>query len=167
MAKHLGYPRRQAGVALLMALMFLVIITLIALSTMRSSTLELKMAGNEQFRTQAVQSAQTAIDEVTAINNFPVITDGFTVCFNKTANADGNPCDRQATDLSASTYANNQVEIKLMAVGAFTCRACQTSANKFDAAQFSMLSDYQNSATGSRAQINQGMLMMVPAGGSN
>lgn len=162
MTREFRYPASQNGVALLMALMFLVVITLIALSTMRSSTLELKMAGNEQFRTQAVQSAQTAIDKVTRTDNFPVITQGFTVCFNKTTNSDGNACDRQVDDLNETLYANNQAEIKLMAAGAFTCRACQTSANKFNAAQFAMRSDYQNSATGSRAHINQGMLLMVP-----
>lgn len=160
-------PSRQDGVALMMALVFLIVITLIALSSMRGSTLELKMAGNEQMRVQAVQSAQTAIDKVSNIENFPVFKVGYTICFNKTEPHDadkGKVCDKQGDTLDDPEYANNGVEIRLLADGAFTCRACQTSANKFNAAQFSMLSDYQNDTMGGRARIEQGMLLMVPTG---
>lgn len=167
MRMRLAHPGRQNGVALMMALVFLIVITLIALGSMRGSTMQLKMAGNEQMRVQAVQSAQTAIDQVTSIDSFPVVKVGYTICYNKTEPhdaADGGVCDKQGDLLSDPQYANNAVEIRLLANGAFTCRACQTSANKFNAAQFSMLSDYQNDAMGGRAQIDQGMLLMVPTG---
>lgn len=166
MMKEYSSPGRQDGVALLMALMFLVIITLIALSSMRTSTLELKMAGNEQLQVEAAQSAQSAIDTVIQTNNFQVTTD-FTACFNKDTDGDGNGCELVANlDLDGDGVDDNEneVEINLVDSGSFTCRACQSSANQFNAAQFSILSDYADTTHGGRAQIGQGILMLIPTG---
>lgn len=159
MTHMISHPGRQRGIALVMALMFLVIITLIALGSMRDATLELKMAGNEQLRVEAVQAAQTALDQVTRYENFPVKALNYKICFNK---ADDPECDEQKTELSAET--NKKVSIEMIADGNFVCRACQTSANKFSAAQFAMQGEYHDEVNGGRAQIGQGMLLMAPTG---
>ena len=59
--------QKQQGAALLVALSFLVVVTLISLTAMRSSTTELRLASNNEERISAEQVAQSAIDS--AISN--------------------------------------------------------------------------------------------------
>ena len=57
-------PRnRQAGAVLVVSLIFLLIMTVLALSSMRTSTLEEKMAGNIGDRNLAFQSTESAVRE--------------------------------------------------------------------------------------------------------
>ena len=51
-------PRRQAGAALFMALIFLLILTLLGVFGMNVSRLENLMAGNTQFQTTALNNAE-------------------------------------------------------------------------------------------------------------
>lgn len=53
--------QRQAGVALITGLIFLVMLTLIALTAMQSTTLEERMAGNSRSRDAAFQGAEAAV----------------------------------------------------------------------------------------------------------
>lgn len=55
---------RQRGAALIVGLILLMVLTVLAVSTMRTATLELLMAGNAQFRENAFQLAETAVVEV-------------------------------------------------------------------------------------------------------
>ncbi|HLU62460.1 MAG TPA: PilX N-terminal domain-containing pilus assembly protein, partial [Gammaproteobacteria bacterium] len=55
-------PRQQRGAALFVALILLIVITILAVSTMGTSRLELRMAGNTQFSVHAFQAAQSAIE---------------------------------------------------------------------------------------------------------
>jgi Tfp pilus assembly protein PilX len=57
----------QRGAALAVGLMLLVVITLLAISGMNTSILELQMAGNSQFRQNAFQNAETGL-QVTRID---------------------------------------------------------------------------------------------------
>jgi len=97
---------RQHGAVLVMALVMLTVLTLIGVSSMSSSTLELKVAGNTQQHDIAFQAAQTIID-ITAsddpanTNNYQVfITDsaapGFEQIINY-ASADGKATAQSAT----------------------------------------------------------------------
>lgn len=52
---------RQTGVALITGLIFLVMLTLIAVTAMQSTTLEERMAGNARTRDLAFQSAEAAL----------------------------------------------------------------------------------------------------------
>lgn len=58
-----GPSRRQRGVALVIALIMLVILTLLAMSGMNTATTELLMAGNEQYRRNAAQTATAGIEQ--------------------------------------------------------------------------------------------------------
>lgn len=78
MTRHL---QRQQGAVLITALIFLVILTLISVAAMRSSTLELRMAGNEQEHRRALQSTQSAINGVLANANIQVVDVGITTCY--------------------------------------------------------------------------------------
>lgn len=55
--------RRQSGAVLVVSLVFLLIVTVLAIGSMRSSTLEEKMAGNTGDRNLAFQSTESAVRE--------------------------------------------------------------------------------------------------------
>lgn len=52
---------RQAGMALITGLIFMVVLTLLALAAMRTATLEERMSGNTRDRDMAFQSAEAAL----------------------------------------------------------------------------------------------------------
>ena len=53
---------RQQGAALVIGLIMLMVLTLLAVSGMNTASLEFIMAGNEQYRQNAFQAAETGID---------------------------------------------------------------------------------------------------------
>lgn len=55
---------KQSGAALIVSLILLMVLTVLAVSTMRSASLGLLMAGNAQVRQNAFQLAQAGIDAV-------------------------------------------------------------------------------------------------------
>ena len=58
--------RKQSGAVLMIALVFLVAITLLTTSSMRSSNIGLFMAHNEESRVTAEQAAQALADVIVA-----------------------------------------------------------------------------------------------------
>jgi len=72
--KVLSMPKKQLGVVLVMALVMLTVLTLIGISAMSRSTLEMKVAGNMQQHNVAFQAAQSrlafagSLDAVNPIN---------------------------------------------------------------------------------------------------
>lgn len=56
--------RRQSGAALIVSLILLMVLTVLAVSTMRTASLGLLMAGNAQYRENAFRIAQSGIDAV-------------------------------------------------------------------------------------------------------
>jgi len=81
-------PSRQQGTALIMAMVVLVILTILGMSAMRSSVLEVRMAGNIQDSTIAFQAAESGLAK--ALNtggSFDIhakTTESFTFNFGKT-----------------------------------------------------------------------------------
>jgi len=59
--KILLAPKKQSGVVLVMALVMLAVLTLIGVSSMSSSTLEMKVASNMQQHNVAFQGAQSRL----------------------------------------------------------------------------------------------------------
>lgn len=59
--------RQQKGVVLIMSLVILVLITLVGLSTIRTTTMEEKMAGNSRDRDKAFQAAEAAVQACLAM----------------------------------------------------------------------------------------------------
>ena len=61
--------RRQQGAMLIIALVMLVLITLISISTVRTTTMQERMAGNSRDRDKAFQAAEAAVQScLTAIS---------------------------------------------------------------------------------------------------
>lgn len=59
-------PRSQSGIALVMTLVFLTILTLIAFASIRTTTLEERMAGNTQDMYHAFQAADSSLQSALA-----------------------------------------------------------------------------------------------------
>ncbi len=100
------YLNKQQGAVLVMSLVMLTVLTLIGVSSMSSSTLELKVAGNTQQHDIAFQAAQTVIDIAASedplnTNNYQVfITDSADPGFEQTINyasVDGEATGQAAT----------------------------------------------------------------------
>lgn len=64
MLQSTSSPRAQSGAVLVVALVILLIMTLLGVSNMQSSTLQAKMANNNQSRHQAFQAAEAALAKV-------------------------------------------------------------------------------------------------------
>lgn len=72
MTRHLPQPiargtgRPQGGAALVVGLILLLVLTLLAVSGMTTASLELQMAGNEQYQERAFQFADAGIEQAMA-----------------------------------------------------------------------------------------------------
>lgn len=141
----------QNGAALLVALSFLVVITLISLTAMRSTTTELRLANNNEERVAAEQMAQSAIDSIVSTpTNFIVSgVEGTT----KTPALDANDIAEFASasvTLTEGTTTNPP-------------RGLGVSADKFQGTLFRVDGSYNNLA-GGRGQsfIGQGVVLLIP-----
>jgi Tfp pilus assembly protein PilX len=78
-------PSRQSGAALVIGLVLLVILTLLAVSGMNTASMELIMAGNEQYRQKSSQASDTGLE--LALTVLPKV---------------GQSCDSMAVDEASS-----------------------------------------------------------------
>jgi Tfp pilus assembly protein PilX len=62
--------RSQRGTTLVIALIMLVLLTLFAVSAMNTSTINLKVVGNMQTRSEALAAAQASIEQVLSTSQF-------------------------------------------------------------------------------------------------
>lgn len=161
--------RHQHGAALITALIFLIIITMLSLTSMRSSLLELRQSSNDEIRTAAFESAQAVVDAV--LNTpaaMPVV--GGAGYLNCSGNWDG--CDQTSLTLPDGLYADQvtagtvKVEVERLAP-AFRPppRGLGTSARMLTAAAFKIDGRYLRADEGlGQSEISQGVLIVVPKG---
>lgn len=88
-------PSAERGSVLLVALVFLVLTSLIAVTTMNTSVLEIRMAGNSQFREDAMQIAEGIRDDIARRES---ITSGELLPLNAAATKGFLYCDLENTD---------------------------------------------------------------------
>ncbi|WP_456379504.1 PilX N-terminal domain-containing pilus assembly protein [Thiolapillus sp.] len=65
---HPGIHHRQKGVALVVSLILLVVITLLSVTAMRSANLDTKIAINHQHKQLAFQAAENALTKLTSLD---------------------------------------------------------------------------------------------------
>ena len=70
MSNAFSTPKRQRAAALVVGLVLLLVVTLLAVSGMGTATLELRMAGNTQYRQNAFELAETGIERALAAGDF-------------------------------------------------------------------------------------------------
>lgn len=158
---------RQRGAILVIALIFLVTITLFTLSSMRSSNISLFLANNEESRIAAQQAAQALADAVVATPAAtPVFGDsGFTLC---TAGEDG--CSRNdlpvVDKVLAKHISDGEMSARVSREGTVfrpPPRAIDTSIDKFSSASFRITATFDRVDDGlGRQQVTEGVLVLVP-----
>lgn len=157
----------QRGVTLVTSLVFLVIVSLLAVSSMRGSTLGTSMAQNEEARLESMQVAQALGEAILGSpSSTPVIGGaGFANC---TAGETG--CDRYLIDLPAGLLQDEVAAGNLSArferltpPDRAPPRTIESSMDKFSAASFQIVSTYDRSDEGlGRSRLSQGLLILVP-----
>ncbi len=166
----MGIQHTQRGAALITALIFLIIITMLSLSSMRSSMMELKQAGNDEVRAAAFQNAQALIDAVLDTPSaMAVVGDvGFRTC-----SADlGDTCNTKTMTLPDGLYADELADQSITVVverlgPTFRPppRGLGTSARMLTAAAFQIDARFARGDQGEgHSEVTQGMLMVVPKG---
>ncbi|MDH3377863.1 MAG: pilus assembly PilX N-terminal domain-containing protein [Gammaproteobacteria bacterium] len=119
--KTMNLPNRQRGVALAVAMILLLGVTVVSVASLNTSLLELVMAGNEEARMSAFQKAQAGLDAVekelcTDYVAFfaPYDTTGASSC--TSGGFDGKTCDNTTLALPADyddpdDLANTQIRV--------------------------------------------------------
>lgn len=168
--------RRQRGAVLLVALVFMLLTSIIATTVMRSSTLEVKMAGNQQFQEEAFQHAQAIVNAIAIDDsNMPVIGDvGYTICKTGYSSSD---CDTSLislgsdlTSVPSGVALNYQVErMAPQFTSSMPWRPDEdqaTGSGNFQYVFFEVNGEYDGVASRlGRADITQGLALRVAAGG--
>ena len=158
---------KQGGAILVIALMFLVAMTLLTVSSMRSSNIGLHMAQNEESRIAATQAAQALADAIVANpSSTPVVgKSGYTACTAGQLN-----CDRVdlpvENPILAAGIAANFISARVERTGAEfrpPPRVVESSIDKFSSASFTVTTTYDRVEDGlGRQQVTEGVLVLVP-----
>jgi len=167
MKNYTSLKQKQGGAILVVALMFLVAITLFTISSMRSSNIGLFMAQNEESRVAAEQTAQALADAIVASPaSTPVVgSTGYTAC---TAGETG--CNRNdlpvPNPVLASAVASDHIQARVERTGTLfrpPPRVVETSIDKFTSASFRVVTTYDRIDEGlGHEQITSGVLVLVP-----
>lgn len=168
---------RQSGAALVLALVLLVVVTLIAVTSIRSTNQELRMSLNEESRANAFQYAQGLVDWIIATaGTTPVVGDiGHRTCVSgftpETGGCPGNLAigdpDLLAEDgRVAGLCGSCDYSAEILRIGSEDSpppRSIGTSVDKFGAAPFQIRARYDLSEIGlGRAEVVEGALVLVP-----
>jgi len=158
---------RQRGASLITALIFLAVISMLSITSMRGSRIGVRMAQNEESRIAAHEVAQGLTELIAgAPAATPVIGGaGFTIC---TAGEAG--CNMYTINIPAGYIADEvaaghlsaRVE-RMDAPDRPPPRLTGSSLDKFSAAAFEVTATFDRSDAGlGRAQLNEGVLVLVP-----
>ena len=162
-----GFQARQQGAVLVVTMLFLVAISLLAVSSMQSSNIGLYMAQNEESRVAAAQGAQALADAIVANPaSTPVVGDsGFTIC--TPGEADCNRSDLPVTNpVLATSVAKGHITARVEREGPLfrpPPRSIESSIDKFNSASFEVTTTYDRTDEQlGRTQITEGVLVLVP-----
>ena len=166
MARLIHSRTSQSGAILVIALVFIGIITLLSMSSMRGSTTGINLAQNEEARFAGIQQAQALTEAIVSDPaTTPVIGGaGFSIC---TAAEPG--CDLYDVVLPPDI----EIEVVLGRLSARIerlspptkppPRAVESSIDKFSAASFQISATYDRSAEGlGRVELAEGIIVLVP-----
>lgn len=159
--------RRQDGAILVMSLVILIAISLLTISSMRSSNIGLRMAQNEESRIAAEQGAQALADAIVSDpETTPVTGDsGFTICTPGVA-----ACDRYDLPVSNSVLAydisSGDLSARVQRMGPLfrpPPRVVESSIDKFSTTSFEVTATYDRADESlGRQQIVEGVLVLIP-----
>lgn len=163
---------RQRGAVLIVSLLFLLLLTLIATTASRTSTFELKMAGNEQSRIEATQKAMAVVHAIESdSDNTPIVGNiGYKIC---ATGVSGGGCNESIINLSSAvttvqsgaSLSYNVTRKGPLETDAPTMDEDQaSSASAFKVARYEVTASYDGSGAGmGSAEIVQGVLVKIPS----
>ncbi|MGD8532746.1 MAG: pilus assembly PilX N-terminal domain-containing protein [Gammaproteobacteria bacterium] len=176
-------PRFQRGAVLFTALMFLIVVTLVALASIRSGVLELRMSLNDELSVSAFQQAQALADWVAANPAAtPVVGDeDFMRCTTSVSEAG---CDLKEdfvteaelitamSTVNTDAWANSEFSVAVQRTGSDDApcpRGIGTTAVGTGCAPFRVRVVYDCTGCdpqtgGGRTEINEGVLVFVSTG---
>ncbi len=171
---ELNLKKQQKGVVLIIALAFLLMTAIISMSVMKTSTLEIKMAGNEQFKEEAFQQVQAVLTAIAddSPNNLVVAGDvGFSICQAGVSGCDANTLN-VVSDINAVpsgvglTYSAVRLGPLLTNLPFRMGESQASGASSFKAALFEVEATYNGVSAGlGQSSAAQGVAVLVAAGG--
>jgi len=158
---------KQRGAILMIALVFLIAITLLTTSSMKSSNIGLFMAHNEESRVAADQAAQALADAIVANpSSTPVVgRAGFKFCTAGIAECDRNDLPVENGELAYEISSNHMYATVERTGEEFSPppRVTESSIDKFTSASFTVVTTYDRVDEGlGRQQVTEGVLVLVP-----
>lgn len=158
------HTMKNNGTALITALVLLLALTVIALSGIQTSSVQLLISNNDETTVAAQEYAQSVIDAIIEKpSNFVVgAANGYTIC---TSSETG--CNANTLTLTSSMFGSGGVNarIQLLKVSATPRMANGNSASVTQGAYFSVTGKYdKTSGSGGKANIVQGYVMILPNG---
>lgn len=160
-------PQSQRGVALAVALILLVVLTLLALSGVRLSTMELRMALNDELRVGAYQQAQSLVDvSIRQFSNTPVLTPDTVICARDCSNVRVTLPAGYASDLS-----NDYINVTIRGIPPLQAEppvGTGFSIAVFDASFLQVTGEYDKNTLGlGKATINEGIAVVYGSTGDS
>lgn len=159
--------KKQSGTALITALVLLVALTMVALSSMQATSVQVQISGNDEASVEAYEYAQSVIDAVVETStNFVVGADaGYTNCMVAETG-----CDATTLNLTQSMFSgkNLQAKVELLKIGQSPRLVNGNSMSQTNGAYFSISGKYDMTAPADgnrgKAEIVQGYVMIIPTG---
>jgi len=159
-------------------MIFMIILTVLTLSSMNNSVMEQKITANEQYAMEAFESAQSVVDAtLDSPGSIKVLSDtNVRICYPASVSSSDASCT-QTYDLSArfssidgdNNAFSSKITGKIIRLDPETLpapRGLETSADKYDVALFEIEGTFNNSAEGyGRSTVGQGYIVLVPKSG--
>lgn len=164
--------RRQGGAVLLIALILMAVLTVVGTSTLRFSALGLRVAVNEEVRSDSLQRAQSLVDDVLASSqNLNITTHvGDTNCVAGVSGCTTNSLVLKSGSATAIFQPDATGSVQVRRIGPEVStppRNTGYSAVRFQAAFLEVESSYDGTAAGwGRAGTNEGVTVIVPQYGN-
>jgi hypothetical protein len=176
-APHAPHKPRNRGAVLLLAMVFMLMLAVIAATVVQTGVLEFHMAGNDQFQEEAFQRAQAIVSELSRDpDNFSLAGGlGYALCFSQGQSQDQDPdCDENSLNAPVSGVVPEGVELTYRVIRQgprllqrFPLREAQgvaSGSGLFDAAIFEV--DVHVDGSGRRlgsARVVQGIAVRLAA----
>ncbi len=153
--RHMTEFKKQKGLAMMVAMLILIALTLIVLSGSRNTTMQLRMSSNLQSHVEAVEHAQAGLDlaETIPAKNIPTSSD--VLCTeNHPGENNCGPVDIEdiVTMPTAMNYSSggtsSLVLVRDTASKGGACPREGTSTATFSCAYFKAISTYDNTGNG-------------------
>jgi hypothetical protein len=164
---NLKTSNRQGGAVLVITMLFLVAISVLAVSSMQSSNIGLYMAQNEESRIAASQGAQALADAIVSNPaSTPVVGgSGFAICTPGEADCDRNDLPITNAKLAAEVTSGH-ITARVVRDGPLfrpPPRSVESSIDKFNSASFEVTTTFDRTDEQlGRQQITEGVLVLVP-----